>query len=418
MKLTQRAINALDLPAGKTDAIYFDDTLHGFGVRLREGGTRMYVVQYKIGGKQRRITIGSTAQLTAEAARTKASTILLAVRTGTDPQAERATAKARAGDVFVAIAKRYLARQKVRLRPNSYMAVERYILTHFEPLHLLPLAHIDRRIAAERLSNIAAERGPASANRARATLSAFFSWSWREGLVEANPVAATNKQAGDIGRDRVLSIAELAEVWRAAGDNAYGAIVRLLVLTGQRRAEIGSLRWSEIDFAAQLIRLPAERTKNKRAHEVPLSEAAAQLLNTMSPHGGEFVFGAVSRVGFNDYSKQKFVLDERITAARQVAGVAPMAPWVLHDLRRSVATHMAEIGIQPHIVEAVLNHTSGHKAGIAGVYNKAAYDRAKRTALALWADHVMALVDGRATNVVSILSGGAAAPSPSRLRLS
>lgn len=156
------------------------------------------------GGKQRRITLASTAQLTADQARTKASGILLAVRTGTDPQSQRFEARARAGDIFSGVAKRYLARQKALLRWRSYAAVERYMLDHFEPLHLLPLAHVDRRIIAERLSAIAAERGPTSANRARATLSAFFAWSWREGLVEQNPVTPTNRHGGDRSRDRVL----------------------------------------------------------------------------------------------------------------------------------------------------------------------------------------------------------------------
>jgi integrase len=257
----------------------------------------------------------------------------------------------------------------------------------------VPLAHIDRRLIAEQLSSIAAKRGPASANRARATLSAFFVWAWREGLVEQNPVVATNRHGGDKGRDRVLTMAELAEVWRAAGDSAYGAIVRLLILTGQRRTEIGSLRWREIDFEARLIRLPGERTKNHQAHDVPLSEPAMRLLQAM-PRIGEFVFGTAA-IGFCAYTDGNAALDKRIAMAREAAGTEPMLPWVQHDLRRSVATHMAEIGIQPHIIEAVLNHVSGHKAGIAGIYNKATYDREKRMALDLWSEHVMAIVQGR-----------------------
>jgi integrase len=401
MKITQRTVAALALPEGKLDAIHFDDTLPGFGVRLREGGSRMYVVCYKIGGKQRRITLGSTAQLTADAARTKASTILLAVRTGTDPQAERAVARAQAGDLFKAIATRYLARQKTWLRPRSYEASEHYLLDLFEPLHHLPMARIDRRTIAERLSAIAAERGTSSADRARATLSALFVWAWREGLVEQNPVVATNRN-GAKPRNRVLTMAELAEIWRAAS-GVYGTVMRLLILTGQRRTEIGSLHWQEIDFAARLIRLPGERTKNHQAHDVPLSEPAAQLLAAM-PRTGEFVFGA-SSIGFCAYTGGKLALDAGMAKAREAAGIAPMPAWVQHDLRRSVATHMAELGVQPHIIEAVLNHTSGHKAGVAGVYNRAVYEREKRQALDMWAEHVMAVVEGRANTVVALHAG-------------
>jgi integrase len=268
------------------------------------------------------------------------------------------------------------------------------MLDHFKPLHPLLLAHIGRRTIAERLSEIAAERGPAAANRARATLSAFFVWSWREGLVEQNPVVATNRHGTEGSRVRVLTLAELAEIWRAA-DGTFGTIIKLLILTGQRRTEIGSLRWSEIDLASRLIHLPGERCKNHQPHDVPLSEPAAAMLAAI-PRLGDFVFGTAA-TGFCAYTDGKAALDARIAAARQIA--EPMPAWVLHDLRRSVATHMADTGTQPHIVEAVLNHISGHKKGVAGVYNKAVYAVEKRTALLRWGAHVMAAVEGGSSNV-------------------
>jgi integrase len=153
-----------------------------------------------------------------------------------------------------------------------------------------------------------------------------LTWAFREGLVEQNPLAASNRHADDTGRDRVLAMAALAEVWRAAGDDAYGTIVRLLILTGQRRAEIGSLRWSEIDFDARLIRLPAKRVKNNRAHDVSLSDPAPQLLQA-TPRVGPHVFGT-SRLGFCTYSDGEPELDARIAAARQATGARPMPPWV------------------------------------------------------------------------------------------
>jgi integrase len=226
-------------------------------------------------------------------------------------------------------------------------------------------------------------------------LSAFFVWAMKEGLVEANPVFATNRPYDRKGRERVLTEQEIAQVWRAAGDDSYGTIVKLLILTGARREEIGSLRWDEVDFTARVIRLPPERVKNGRPHDIPLSgPALARLHATPQIAGRDPVFGSGAN-GLGAYSIPKKALDQRIAEARQAAGADPMAPWVLHDLRRSVATHMAEIGIAPHIVEAVLNHVSGHKAGVAGIYNRAAYDKEKRAALTLWADHVTALVEGR-----------------------
>jgi integrase len=400
MKLTQRTVDTLTLPPGKAGAIHFDDQLANFGVRLREGGSRMYVVQYKLGGKQRRVTLGSTALLKAEQARDMAKDLLSKVRLGGNPAAEKAEAQTRASETFGAIVKHFLIRQKARLRPLSYRGHERYLLDHFMSLHGLPLMRIDRRTIAGCLSEIAVNSGPAAADRARATLSAFLAWAMKEGLVEINQATATNTHGSKKGRERVSNEGELVEVGRSLGDNTYGNVLRLLILTGQRRAEIGSLRWDEVDLPGRLIRLPGERCKNHRARDVPLSEPAARLLQAV-PRVGPFVFGT-SAVGFCDFAPGKAILDGRLAAARQAAGAEPMPAWVLHDVRRSVATHTAEIGVQPHIVEAVLNHISGHKTGIAGVYNKATYSAEKRQALDLWAEHVMALVEGRNTKIVPL----------------
>jgi integrase len=180
----------------------------------------------------------------------------------------------------------------------------------------------------------------------------------------------------------VLVDAELRAVWRALGDNRYGTIVRLLILTGQRLNEIAGLRWAEIDFDRNVISLPGERTKNKRPHEVPMAPQVRSLLEAQERiDDREPVFGRGDGP-CSGFWRHKAKLDSAIR----------LAPWVLHDLRRSVATGMAELGIQPHIIEAVLNHVSGHKAGVAGVYNRATYLPEKTAALARWADHLPAVV--------------------------
>jgi integrase len=366
LKLTQRAIDALTLPFGKTEQIEFDEALPGFGIRIRAGGSRTYIANYKIGGKQRRITLGTTEQLRAEQARAKATELLLKARSGQDPAAERIEARQRAGETFAIVVRRFLVRQKARLRPGSYVAQERALLNHFGVLHGMAMTLINKRMIAARLSELATNNGPTAADQARVHLSTFFVWAMREGLVEANPVAATNTHGAGKARDRVLGDAEIAAVWHAAGDGFYGALIKLLILTGQRRTEIGSLQWDEVDLASRLIRLPGERTKNGLPHDVPLSEPAMRILQEM-PRQGPFVCGTAS-IGFSDYSAAKRALDARIAAARG----EPPTHWVLHDLRRSVATHMAErLGVQPHIIEAVLNHISGHRAGVAGIYNRA-----------------------------------------------
>jgi integrase len=221
-------------------------------------------------------------------------------------------------------------------------------------------------------------------------LSAFFAWAIREGLTEVNPVTGTGKANEGNGRDRVLTEPELGALLRALGKDDFSDIVRLLMLTGQRREEIGGLRWSEIDrsLGREMIVLGPERTKNKRLHELPLSRQAMAIIERRdlrlanrianrgqpSPDRDEFVWGR----RFTAWSKSKEILDRRLN------GMA----WRLHDLRRSAATHMAELGVLPHIIEAVLNHVSGHKSGVAGIYNRARYQNDMRAALQAWADYV------------------------------
>jgi integrase len=395
MKLTQASIDRLALPPGKSEVIVFDDNVPGFGLRLRAGGSRTFIVQYALGGRQRRMTIGTPKILDAAKARQTARNLLAKVRLGHDPAVERTEARARASDEPLgAIIGRFLARQERRLRPRSYDDSRRYLERYLKPLHQLHLASIDRATVAARLGKIAGEHGPVSADRARAVLSSFFAWAIGEGLCDMNPVVGTNKHFdGARSRDRVLTDRELTVIWKALPDSDYGASVRLLILTGQRREEIGALRWSEVDLEARNIALPPARTKNSRPHDVPLSDQALSILKSRPAHAGRdpvFGDGPNRRTrdgedparGFQGWSKAKLALDQQTSS---------IGPWRLHDVRRTVATRMAELGVQPHVVEAVLNHVSGHKAGVAGVYNRSSYATEKREALDFWGKHVEAL---------------------------
>jgi integrase len=182
----------------------------------------------------------------------------------------------------------------------------------------------------------------------------------------------------------VLADEELAAIWNACGNDDYGRIVRLLILTGCRRAEIGDMAWSEIDLEAATFTVPARRSKNGRAHTLPLLSSALDIIKSVPQMATrDQLFGLRSH-GFTAWHEGKPALDER-------SGVAN---WVVHDVRRSVATKMADIGVEPHIIEAVLNHYSGHRAGVAGTYNRSSYAREVKAALAMWSDHIRALVDG------------------------
>lgn len=377
MKLTQASVAKLQLPADKSEAIFFDDDLPCLGLRIRAGGSRTWVVQYRVGAKQRRLTLGSTAILEVGKAKETARTTLAKVRLGADPANDKAIARAVATETFKVLAERFLARQEGRLRPSSYQATKYYLLTLFKPMHGLTLPSITRAVVSNELAGIAKNNGPVAADRARAALSAFFAWAIREGAADNNPVIGTNKAASEVSRDRVLSDNEVRMIWRGLVEGDFADIVRLLFLTGQRRDEIGGLQWSEIDLGKRLISLPASRTKNRRAHDVPLSKAAVAILKRrLKVKDREYVFGEGER-GYQGWSKAKAALDARLKIN---------APWTLHDIRRTVVTRMSDNGQPPHVVEAIVNHVSGSKGGVAGVYNRSVYSKEKAAALNAWGD--------------------------------
>ena len=199
-----------------------------------------------------------------------------------------------------------------------------------------------------------------------------------------------------------MSDAELAAVWNATGDNDYGNIVKLLMLTAQRRDEIGGLEWSEIDQQAKVISLPASRTKNSRPHDIPLASAALALVVALPRRTGRaLVFGS-GEGGYSGWSRSKEALDESAKLSEA---------WTLHDLRRTAATRMADLGVQPHVIEAILNHVSGHKSGVAGIYNRSTYAVEKRAALELWATHLqVARAKASGANVSKLRQRPAARP--------
>ena len=274
MRLTRPNVARLAVPAGKTEIIVFDEALPGFGVRVRLGGKRTWIAQYRLGSKQRRVTLGTTDTLDPEEARRRAKSVLGAVHNGDDPQARKAEARARASITLGTVAANYLERFAAeRLRPKTLAETRRYLTVSWKPLHPLGLNDIDRRAVAVRLSEIARENGPIAANRARVALSAFFNWAMREGLSDGNPVIGTNRAADERSRDRVLSDEELAAIWGACRDDDFGRIVRLLILTGQRREEVGgmtvervgSLREDSGAFPATAPRT-AERMRSPSPH--------------------------------------------------------------------------------------------------------------------------------------------------------
>ncbi len=392
---------------GQTERLYMDrskDRARGLGLRVREDQSRTWLFLYRFGGSQRRITIGAASKdpsgWTFKKAQSAARGFRVKVDNGADPKTERDERHAAARVVDGAktlgeTAEAFLDAREPNMKPRSFEEVARHLRVQFKPLHRHSLHLVTPDMIADQLDVIEKESGPTARNRARSSLSAMYAWAISQRhsrpVPTSNPVGATGKAEEGGGRERTLTDAELAAIWKAAPENGYGRIVRLLMLTAQRREEIGGLRWSEID--GDLISLPAERTKNSRPHDVHLSSMARNVLaGVVQIKGRDLVFGEGTG-GYSGWSRSKETLDAKCKVKN----------WTLHDLRRTAATRMADLGVQPHVIEAVLNHVSGHKAGVAGIYNRSTYAAERKAALDLWAGHLkLILAKSEGANVTRL----------------
>jgi len=401
LKLNNRTIQRLTPPANKRDVIYFDRELPGFGLRLRRSGDaqvrRTWIVQYRARGRTRRVLIGSAEVLGAEEARAQARKVLGAVALGRDPQAERATARLKQVHTLKSVADACLESRKDELRPASYRVTKLYLTgnAYFGPLHTTAIGDITRADVAARLNVIKRGSGMVTASRARSAMSSLFVWAMEEGLAESNPILGTRQPDTSEPRERVLDDAELVAIWKASGDGEFGKILKLLMLLGARRQEIGGVKFSEINRDKSEWTLPKERAKNNRELTLPLPPAAMSIIDSVPQIvGRDQVFGGRSPTGFCDWSRSKAELDQRL--GDQVAA------FRVHDIRRSVATHLADdLNVQPHIIECILGHYGGFRRGVGQVYNKSPYLNEMRVALVAWSEHLQSLVDGTARKIVA-----------------
>lgn len=405
---TQREVDKLTLPPGKKDIFHFDGACRGLSVRI-QGARRSWVVHYAVYGKRRRIDLGDVTAISLKEARLRSAEITGKAKSGIDPLDQRKAQAGRDRQTLKTLIERYLVQYAERHHGERTLAeTRRGLLVHMTPLHDLEIDKLTRRDLAEQFTILVETSGPITANRVRGMVSKLFSWAMGLGLVEANPVAGTVRPSPEKTRDRILSTAEIQLLWRATEEATdYARIVRLLLLTGQRREEVAAMHWGEISGEGRTWTIPADRAKNGRAHDVPLSpQVRAILARVERRQDRDFVFGRGTG-GYSGYSRSKRVLDQKLAVMRaeirlgrqlelgeQPGSKDALSPWVLHDLRRTAVTMMAEMGVAPHVVEAVVNHVSGHKAGVAGIYNRAVYANEKRAALERWAAHVEQLVSG------------------------
>jgi len=384
-----------------------DGLLPGLYFVLQPSGVRSWAVRYRHAGKPRKLTLGPYPVLELGAARTRAREALQVVALGRDPASEKQDALKTARlaepgvDTVAAIVATFLERHaRAKTKANTADDTERRFR-----LHVLPkwgerrIQDITRRDVIALLDGIVDRGTPIAANRTLATISKFFNWALDRSIIETSPCIRVARPSEEQSRDRILTDNELRLVWTAAARKGwpFGSLVQTLILTGQRRTEVGDMGWSELKDRG-LWTIPGSRTKNGAEHDVPLSLAAQDILSR-APRiaGSQFVFTTSGVRPISGYSQAKERLDAlMLLIARQEAGedgaAATVAPWCLHDMRRTAASGMARMGTPVHVIEAVLNHRSGAISGVAAIYNRHSYLPEKRHAVEAWASHVMGLV--------------------------
>jgi integrase len=376
-ELTDLSLRSLPSVPGRQVDVY-DSRVRGFGVRVSPNGTKSFFVYYRVGRTARRLTLGRYPNMRLGEARERARSALLAVSDGRDPAVAKQIQRDRyQADLFPAVVDAFIDRYaKIHTRRwhETKRILERAFVAAWQRRTVRDLTQADVNVIIDGI----VDRGtPASAIQALAAVRKLFNWAIERGYVESSPCAHIGPPAKLSSRDRVLSDEELAAVWQAASTFGYpfGPIVQLLVLTGQRRNEVAGMRRSNLDLAGRLWSLPASQTKSGRAHVVPLTATGVCIINEVPMTGGDLLFAPQDQANPpSGFSKWKRALDE----ASGVEG------WRLHDIRRTVSTGMARLQVPPHVVQRLLNHTTGSIEGVAAIYNRFGYLDEMRAALEEW----------------------------------
>ena len=416
-KLGKSTVEGIARPTAGTRAVLWDSELKGFGVRVTGSGIRTYILRYRVGGRDaplRTHTIGRHGSpWTTEQARRRAAELLGQVRLGVDHAAERASRRESAEQVaahredrmFAKLADRWFRQHVQRGDLRSEKDIEGVLKRDLKPaLEGQTVDDVTKEMVAEMLETIG-DRSADAANKAFKWLRQMYNWFVEKGVVATSPLDKMKMPFPEGKRTRTLTLSEVVLVWVAldALPHPFRSFYRLLILLGQRLREVSNLPWSELDMAAGDWVIPAARTKNKRDHLVPLPEQAVDILDALEPEAARRrgpVLTTDGRVGISGFSQIKERVDEEVAklivsnaAAASLLGAGEVAEWVAHDLRRTLATGCQSLGIGIPVTEATLNHVSGARGGIVGVYQLYDYYDEKADALQRWADLIDAALE-------------------------
>jgi integrase len=408
ISLTQLGVERLR-PQAK-EIVYWDRTLPGFGVRVSPKGRKTFLAQYRvrINGslKERQETLGTLAFLTVAQARERARASKAAASAGIDPVAQRRAAETveRADRqakefTFAKLVERYMREYaQLNTRPSTAAITNGLLKQWVAVLGDRPVGDITKPDILAFLNTYLAKRtngsGRIAANHLLRAVSHLFNWAKPLDLITSNPAEDVAKPQPRVkSRERCLNADEITQFWAACEQVGWpvGPIFQLLLLTGQREAEVGEMVWSELDLGNRVWEIPGARTKNGKAHIVHLNDLAVEIIAKLPRiNGSKYVFTTTGTGPFTNYDYGKKRLQRLMGGA---------ADWRPHDLRRTATTVMAEIGIAPHVADKVLNHASGKISGVAAVYNRFEYLQERKAALEALGQHIAQLV-GR--NVITL----------------
>ena len=379
MRLTEKAVKAAR--AGRE---LFDETVPGFGLRVTPKGTKTWMLRYRFGGKQKRISLGTYPAYSLADARNLARGARTKLERGDGFLRSRRSEPTvnEALDLFI---EKY-AKPRNRTWHDTASRFDRYIRPPLGGMRLSLVRQADLQGVLDQITDAGK---PIAANRLHANLSKFFRWSLSQQLTEFNPAQNIAKPAKERSRDRVLNDTEIKKIWQACDTMGwpFGPLIQILLITGARRNEAASMRWIQIEGSKWTI--PSELTKSGRLHEIPFPRLGLHVLSTCQKTD-DLLFSTTGITPFSGFTKAKRRLDD----------MSGTSEWRIHDLRRTVASGMARLEVAPHVVERILNHSTGSLGGVAGIYNRHGYLKEKSDALQTWGQHLEKLVGTCLENVV------------------
>jgi integrase len=399
LKLTKKLIDTFVFEdSGKKD-IRWDSEMPGFGLRIYPSGKKSFVLSYRQSGTKRLFTIGQYGNITLEQAKDLARKKMGEVADGQDPLLKRQASKKK-HEWTVNKAYKDFLQKYAKTHTKNWGETDRIFEKDILPaIGKKPIDEVKKDDILKILDKVTDRKSGIMANRTLAALRKFFNWCVQRNLIEHSPAYMVAAPTRARSRDRVLSDFELKDIWTACDNFAYpfGPMIQFLILTGQRRGEVATMRWEDYDKEHGLWVLPRESTKSDRLHEVPLSDMAVKILASV-PIMGDYVFTSSGKRPFENFSRDKKTLDAMIDKKYKELERLSIGQWRVHDLRRTAASGMARLDVPPHIVEKILNHTAGIISGVAAVYNRYEYTSQKRLALNQWSNYVQNILDSEIEN--------------------